>query len=535
MSKDERTWQWRYALVLILLTTAPYVLAYSTAGEAWRFTGFLFAVEDGNSYIAKMMLGTYGNWLFRTPYSTASQAGVIAFLPFMLLGKLAGGVGLHEQLVALYHLFRVASIVLVVGATYRFAALFLEKPKARRWVTVMATLGAGVDWIMLLLALGGTGTTTPLSLYSPETFGFLAIYGMPHLVLARAMLLFALADYLQAADEARRSRRAGLTLVALLLVQPLSVVTAYAVIGAHQIALLGRFWGRIGWDRLKAWWGAALRTTLPVLPLVLAYAAAFSSDPFLRQWTLQNRILSPPIWHYLVAFALVLPLAVAGAFRALRKSDVRPLLVVAWLLAFPLLAYAPHNLQRRLPEGIWVALLVLAAMALSGVRTRPAKWRWVPLAILALSLPTTALLLGSGITIALRPGEPAYRAAPEVEAFQWLAENAEPGQVVLSSFGVGNALPAWAAVRVVVGHGPETVGLAKLMPRVESFFAGEGAEWSRRRFLAEHDVAYVFWGPHEREMGAWDPADPGFLRLVYAGEDVMLYAVPQEARLGGGG
>ena len=50
-------------------------------GSDWRFTGFFIGVEDGNSYIAKMLSGTAGNWIFRTPYTAYPQNGFLAFLP----------------------------------------------------------------------------------------------------------------------------------------------------------------------------------------------------------------------------------------------------------------------------------------------------------------------------------------------------------------------------------------------------------------------------------------------------------------------
>jgi hypothetical protein len=55
MQPDEnRSWVlWLRALVM-LATTLPYLLGYAVQGQDWRFTGFVFGVEDGNSYIAKM-------------------------------------------------------------------------------------------------------------------------------------------------------------------------------------------------------------------------------------------------------------------------------------------------------------------------------------------------------------------------------------------------------------------------------------------------------------------------------------------------
>ena len=43
------------ALVLLGLTSLPYLIGYFRQGTDWRFTGFFLGVEDGNSYIAKML------------------------------------------------------------------------------------------------------------------------------------------------------------------------------------------------------------------------------------------------------------------------------------------------------------------------------------------------------------------------------------------------------------------------------------------------------------------------------------------------
>ena len=67
VNRDERRWVLGLGVILLTLTSIPYLLGYFSAGTGWVFTGFIFGVEDGNSYIAKMLSGATGNWLFRTP------------------------------------------------------------------------------------------------------------------------------------------------------------------------------------------------------------------------------------------------------------------------------------------------------------------------------------------------------------------------------------------------------------------------------------------------------------------------------------
>lgn len=523
MNQKARRWCLRYSAVLMILTSIPYWLGFTGLSDDWRFTGFVFAVEDGNSYIAKMNLGSMGDWLFRTPYTSDPQRGVIAFLPYLLLGKLASGEALHEQLVVLFHLFRVLATPFAVMASYAFLSLFIEEERWRRWGTLLATVGGGLGWIVLPLAGSDWLGSLPLEFYSPETFGFLAFFGIPHLILARALLLLGLVWYIRAFEVPNLAWQGGVALLALALVQPLTVLVGYAVIGGHQIALLG-------WASSHRTWGAwlagvkiALRTVIVPLPVVAYLWIAFSSEPFLRGWTAQNVIRSPHPLHYLAAYGLFLIPALYGARRLLAAGGSKSLLPVSWAVLLPALAYAPHNLQRRFPEGIWVAFVTLALLGLAAWAVGSETKTRLAVLFLVLTLPSSVLLLVGGVRVATFKGEPAFRRAEEVAAFAWLGALDAKGDVVLASFDTGNALPAWAPMQVVIGHGPESVGLAELEPQVAAFFGGGMTDLERESFLRARGVDFVFFGPHEAELGDWEPSAVGFLRLRYERGEYRIY------------
>jgi hypothetical protein len=204
-----RRWALGYGTLLALLTALPYALAWQVQGNAWRFSGFLLGVEDGNSYIAKMLLGAQGWWLFRPPYTTWQVAPLPVFLPYIWLGKLAAGAALHLQLAVLFHLVRLAGVAALALATYDFAALFVAGERWRRWTVVLATAGAGIGW--LLAPWRHLSWAGPLAFYSPETYGFLAALLLPHLVWARALLLWILRRVLTARESRHGWHAAGLT------------------------------------------------------------------------------------------------------------------------------------------------------------------------------------------------------------------------------------------------------------------------------------------------------------------------------------
>jgi len=526
MTSRERNWCLAYAFFLVVVTTLPYILGYAVQGDEWHFTGFLFGVEDGNSYIAKMLLGSQGAWLFRTPYTGLQQRGVVAFLPYLLLGKIAAGVELHQQLVALYHLLRVIATPLAVIANYQFISLFVRSERWRRWATVLATAGGGLGWLLVILGKSPLLGSLPLDFYSPETFGFLAFFGLPHLVLARALMLIGLVNYLRSPESARRGWIAGVCFLGLTLVQPLAVISAFAVIAIHQVILFGVLLIRRRWRSWLLWFGAALRAIVIPSPMIIYLAIAFLRDPFLQVWTTQNRILSPHPVHYAVGYGLLALPALFGGWRLVREGDDRALLLVTWVLAFPVLAYAPHNLQRRLPDGVWVALVTLSAVGFAVWRLKKTRLnRWIGWAVLILALPSSLMLVAGGFGVALTPNEPSFRSADEIKAIQWLSDEVEPGSLVMAAFESGNVLPAWAPVRVVIGHGPESADLQTMSSIVGGFYDDEMSDEERIDFIHDKDIGYVWRGPHEWELGSWDPAGVDFLTLIYRQGDYEIYRV----------
>lgn len=525
MTTKEQRWVWIYGIALALFCSLPYVLGFAQSGSDWQFTGFVFGVEDGNSYIAKMLAGANGEWLFRTPYTTMGQRGEFIFLPYLLLGKLAAPPALHLQLVALFHLFRFAVTPFTVFAVYRFSTLFIMDLAGRRWVTVLATLGGGLGWVIPLLGWTDLIGSIPLDFISPETFGFLAFLGLPHLVLARGLMLMAIQRYLEAGRDGTRSWHSGFLLLLLTLVQSLSTLSVYAVIFLHQtfLILVGSSQTRKQWR--QTWVPAALRALLPSMPLILYYVYRFSRDPFLQAWTRQNQIPSPHPIHYLLAYGAILIPVLFAIFKKPWRDRPLWLLPVGWVIALPLLAYFPHNLQRRLVEGIWVALLVLAAYGIQQwvVHSRLKASVRTSLTVTAL-MSTTMLFVGS-FQVASDPAPPAFVSVDQTRAFQWLAENVTSGSVVLAEFATSNTLPAWAPVVVPIGHGPESVGLIELKPQVEAIYGGSLNSDGRYSWLQHENIDYIFYGERERLLGSWNPDHESYLTNVYQSDSIAIYAV----------
>ncbi len=525
-------WVWVFIGITLIVTTLPYFLGYANQGDSWQFAGFVFGVEDGNSYIAKMLRGANGEWLFRTPYTALDQRGVLAFLPYLLLGKLSAPPGQHEQLVVLFQFFRLIGATLSILASYDFLSSFIKDEYWQRWGVLLIVWGGGLGWLLFFFGRTTWLGSLSLEMYSPETFGFLEIFGLPHLAFGRALFLWGLLYFLfpdKAPTKIPPGLLAGMLLLVMGLMQPLTVVLSWAVIFSFLVLITFRQWRLESkrsvdsfWSNVRVWWMRSALIVLVSAPIVITTIVRFNSDPVLRQWTLQNQILSPHPLHFLLAYGLLIPFAIWGMRLLVNDQVTQNWLLIAWTLALPFFVYAPYSLQRRLAEGYWVALVILALVAFERSQTEIIRnLRF----LLAFALPSSIILVVGASQQVANPNFPLFRPSSETEAFKFVAEVVDTDGVILASYDTGNALPAWAASYVIIGHGPESVGLAQLQPRLERFFIEETPDSERLDLITEFGVDYVFWGPHERLLGNWNPKQAQFLELQFNRSGFSIYKV----------
>ncbi|MHA1234927.1 MAG: hypothetical protein ACTSQL_07560, partial [Promethearchaeota archaeon] len=474
-----------FAIVVMIITTIPYLIGFASEGDAWKFSGFIIGVDDGNSYIAKMLSGANGDWLFRTPYSAETQKGLLVYAPYILLGKLASPPAQHDQLVVLYHGFRFVSGILAILAGYDFLSLFITKNKWRWWALIILALGGGGGWILVLIEKESFMGSLPLDFISPESFGYLSLLGLPHLVMARACFLWGFTIYLKKMP----GYFTGILWLLLGFLQPIYVVVAWTVVSMHLV-LISVFTYRNkkkNWDEtwniikdyiIGAIWGFVIST-----PLIIYTAISLFTDPFFRNWAEQNKLSSPHFLHYLIAYGIFIPFVIIGLLKLIGLDREKGYFLAGWLILLPVLVNAPVPPQRRLAEGIWAAIII---SAISYFENRN-RLRSLEILYLSFVFPSTLLILIGSIFAARTQSKPIFRPVSEIQAFEYLAENILPESVILSSYDSGNNLPAWANHRVVLGHGPETRNRYEVEDEIVLFFSPQASDDFRNEIINKYN------------------------------------------------
>lgn len=537
-----------WSAVILLVTSLPYLYGALISTPGAQFGGLVIGVEDGNSYLAKMRLGATDGWQFYLFYTSEPHQGAYLLLFHLALGKIARLSGL--PLILVYHLARIVCGFFLLASIYRFAAFFTELRPVRQLIFWMVGVGSGLGWLVALLGLMDR-MGLPLDFYSPEAFIFLALFALPHLLLAEGLLLWAILLMLVAweTQKLRYALLAGLALLGMTVIAAFYIVIAAGVIGVGW--LLRRWQMRGGAARPWTEAGLAILAFAISAPVPIYNAYVFTTNPVFKVWSEQNRIFSPSPVHYFLAFGPLVLLAVLGAWTEWQLGlgrnawSERRALLVGWCVVVPLLVYIPFNLQRRLTLGVQVPLSVLAALGLwrlfagshsseenqtfeegRGLETKDVLrgWRVASIGLVALlSLSNLLILFGAGSEVSQR-SPPIFHPSAKVDAANWLGVNTTADQVVLAAYETGNYLPTRMSARVFAGHGPETVHSGAKRAMLRQFFA-DGDDAFRYKLLSDYGVSYLFYGPAEQALGDFSPADAPYMRRVYDNGTVQIYRV----------
>jgi hypothetical protein len=120
---------------------------------------------------------------------------------------------------------------------------------------------------------------------------------------------------------------------------------------------------------------------------------------------------------------------------------------------------------------------------------------------------------------------PLFRLTAELQAMDWLRTNSMTEDAILSAYWTGSFIPARAGRTVFVGQRYETIKFEEKRRAAEKFFDAATDETWRIALLRDNDLALVFWGRGERDLGNFNPEKANYLQSVFANDHARVYRV----------
>jgi hypothetical protein len=526
-------------LVVLAISSIPYLLGYYFAPAGMEFGGFLVDLDDSYSYLATMQQGLEDGWIYRILFTPEEHVGVYLNTFYLGLGKLSSLLGL--SLIQTYQLARLAFGLSLLIMAYVFMSVLLESRDRRLVAYLLISFSSGLGWLILLSGSRTLRGVSPIDFWLMDAYTFFTIFTFPHSATAVTLLLlfFTLTLRYLETFQLRALLLGSLTLVGMCIIHPFSALLVDGVLAVYWALLF------VNRKRMPRREGLALMIwALTPIPLVGYYYQAFASDPVFRNWSAQNILPSPPVPHLLLGYGIVFLLAVGGLVYVIRRTNERSLLLFAWATSAIVLLYLPFTLQRRMVEGLHIPLCVLATVGLfeyllpvamnSGWLNRFAHWRGYEssglrrlllYSVIVATFPSNLYLVAGYSASALRNDPALYYRREEVEAVDWLKSNTDNTDTVLASYTMGRLIPARAGNRVFMGHFHETVEVEYKKRLAVSFFQDSSSDDFRRDLLTEYGIRYVFHGPTERQIGEFEPSRAPYLTPVYGNVCVAIYRV----------
>lgn len=497
-------------LAVVLFTLLPYLFgAWLALGR--KYLWIHHNIDDHCVYLAWIRQAQEGHFFFENRFTTDPQPRLAVNLFFWAIGTIARWTGVPVLL--LFHLVRMG-----LGVVWLWTLWLLYKrllPEGARLPALwLACVSAGLGWLFWQ----DSGILAPIDVWQVEAFTFLSLYLNPLFVVGTLLMTAIMYDLWRAVEDGawRYALRAGVWALLLGNVHSYDVIQ---VAGAWLAFLIVHaLWRRRVEQR---WWQKALVAGGIGLPSVAYQYWLYRVDPIFRHRA-DVLTAAPALWQVLAGYApllLLAAVAVAILARERRLRDEPFLFLLSWAAVGVGLQYlprllavvgwdAPLRFERKMVMGAHLPLCALAAWGLwLLVRGLPARRALVIVTlVVALTTPSHIRWLirdGQNLVrnVASTGMHRLYLEPEEWEAIQWLAQNTQPAEAVLTFPSFGVFLPPFAGNRVYAGHWGETPHFAERLRETLLFFDARRPDSERFDLLRRAQPKYIV--AYSPEMEGW--------------------------------
>ncbi len=535
------TREWLYVglviLVVLAITSIPFVYAYRSAPADKQFMGVMVNIPDHFQYFS-WMRESQTHILVANQLTPEDSTPLLFNFLWWTLGRIEALTGLSYD--TLYQITRLLAGAFVIVATFFFCGIIFSN-KTKRWTAfLVGVLGGGLGWLLVVdkTVRRLPDVNSPFALYASEPNTFFNILAFPHFAVAAGLItvIFGMVLLGQRSQKMKYAWAAALLSLLLGVQHSYDMFIIYPVIGLYALFI----WIRDRKFPIYLFKMGLIVVLISMWPALQAFYITQADDVWkgvLSQFDNAGAWTPPPyLLPILMGVQWLLAIWALDIKTPWRERDDTHLFIMAWFLSHFVLIYIPLNFQIHLLSGWQVVTAVLATI---GLYTRVLPWLqkrfknisrerlvlYASVALILIVIPTNLYLIGWRFIDLRRAENPYFLRKTEVAALDYLETQVKSDDVVLASLDIGQFVPALTGARSFLGHWAQTLDYYGKEDRVLAFFNSATSDADRENTLRQYHVSYVIYSPEEAELGDYDPADASFLTEVYSEGDTKVYQV----------
>lgn len=354
---------------IVFTTWLPYIFGWWLTPPETRYFWLIYNPDDQNVHLMWARQAMEGKFFFHDLFTTEPHPGLFTNLFSLLLGWFCRltGIPLHFG----YQVFRTLIAIAFLSTAHWLSGFLLSDRRSRLFALLLVGFSSGFGWVLVLF-WWLTGQRPPFffvdvspELTMPEANSFLSMTVAPLAALGVTLVMGALGCLLVSTKVEPQKAYRFFTL---------SILLGMLVVNVHTYAAIPMLIAVFLWQALQIVavkrvnireLATVLLFAFPVVLLLGGQAFLFSRDPaFVQKAATPTLTPSPVILIGSYGFiALGAVLGLPAAWRKVRSGEKGWALLLAWTIAIIVSIHLPVSFQRKMIEGLHVALCFLAALA----------------------------------------------------------------------------------------------------------------------------------------------------------------------------
>jgi len=486
----------------IFLNLYPHYLGYINCPHDKFFSKQVswFDPWDINVYVAAVKDGQQGNFLLPNRYTTKTQSASLIYPLYTSAGLILP----QADPFLIFYGLSIITAGLYILSVFTLSQFFLKNTTFASLNTALVIFGGGLGWSLI-------NNFQAADLYQT---GFISHSTIQRPHEAIGMSLFLLALYL--GFKFQKNQHSSKIILINLSLYLITLVPFYP----YYLPIFGLI-------QCLYWWFLKLKKERLIM---LAGVCLVPAGLTLIYWlhlqhtdfsSVTNQFLpNASLFSVILSYGLIL--LVAGLAYTQSKNRPEQKFLLTWFLSTVLISYFPLGFARFYLRGLWLVLGLICLNWLKQIFDKNKQLAWLIGLILASFIPLSTLTIFSQRLNAAHSNNAWIYLDKSIKTgFNFLEQ--QSADEVLSSYVIGNYLPAHTNKTVYYGHAIQSPNKKERLDNITRFYQMEMAVAEALNFLKENNINYVFYSSLEQIIGP-DLNYP-FLQPVFNQDSTVIFNV----------